>query len=525
MLKRPGLGADIRSVEPGLRRVTSRARTRAFGRARAEEGFTLLETIVAMSIVVSVLVATAGVLVNMLGGALLARQNQQSAEVLSEEIERVRAAGYSAVAMVAEDLAGDDAVTGPDASGDHWFDPDGAGPLTTEKVAVSRGGVVDPHLRTITRNATAYTLRTYVTEPVDAEGGRYRRVTVQTEWTRGAKTHTRQASTLVTLTRRGLPLPNFTFGEPVTVSVNGGTSAVLPATLVNRGARDSWNLSVTTAPTKPWTFTWYRDENKNGVRNAEDIVALTDSDGDGLPDTDELDTDEDVWLFAVTTVPATTVAGDVSVTLRAVSAGQPSSSTGTATIVDTVQVVSQSCSGCTYRSYYLRNAQNNAIDTQARSDMPMQLVAPAETSLPNYDTNRDAAPGRWLSLGGAGAVETSTALMANWQYSVPADMQFGDAAHLNVPLRLKSAVLGVANVTVYVRAELTKNVFTTVGTASFDVVAGTYLSHTVDVPLTPFDLARNRRFEVKVVSSLGDVELAYGVAGYAAQVDMPVVSG
>jgi hypothetical protein len=224
-------------------------------------------------------------------------------------------------------------------------------------------------------------------------------------------------------------------------------------------------------------------------------------------------------------VPETASPGTVNVTLRAVSVGQPSSPTGTANVVDEVDIVSQSCAGCTYRSYQLRNAQNNAISTQAKTDMPMQLSAPTESTLPNYDTDRDSVEGRWLSSGGSGASETSTALMANWQYSVPSDMSFAGLARLTVPLRLQSSLAEAATATVYVRAELTKNVFTTVGTATASVTGSAFTTHTIDVALTSFSLARNRRFEVKVVTADADVELAYGVAGYPALIDMPVVSG
>src|SRR6185437_3762511 len=89
-----------------------------------------------------------------------------------------------------------------------YYDPDGTGPIVREKIVTAIGGVVKPHVNVVTRNNTRYTVARYVTDPGDTTG-KYRRVTVVADWVSGKKTHSRRSSTFVTLTRRGLPLPNF----------------------------------------------------------------------------------------------------------------------------------------------------------------------------------------------------------------------------------------------------------------------------------------------------------------------------
>jgi hypothetical protein len=83
---------------------------------------------------------------------LAARQNQGAIDVLSEQVEGVRAEPYAAVAMNATDLGADARIRL--IGTDHWFDPDGAGPTAEERVvtAGTAPARLTPHIREVVRS-------------------------------------------------------------------------------------------------------------------------------------------------------------------------------------------------------------------------------------------------------------------------------------------------------------------------------------------------------------------------------------
>ena len=489
-----------------------------------ESGFTLLEVVIGMSILAAIFVAGGSVLARSLSGVLYSRQNQQVADVISEEIESLRAVSYAAVAMESADLAGDTAIT--ESFGDKWFDPDGAGPLAAEKVVTAVGGVVSPHIETVVLNRTSFRLAKYVTDPADALG-KYRRVTIKATWVRGGRSYERQSSTFLTLTRRGLPLPNFTFTGPVTIERNRDTNAVLPVTLTNRGATDSWNLSATNLSGRTWTTKWYKDNGStSGEWDAADTLLL-DSDGDGRPETGDLGTDAALQLFAVVKLSATEASGTVSHKLTAQSIAQPSSPTATANVTDTVVVLAQTCSGCTYTAHYLHNAPTPANST-AVSPMPIYTTAPTATTLFNYDTNQDGAPGRLVLRGGNDGT-SSTSSMANWRWQMSGAKTYRGDALLTLFVADPDGDLDTnVALTVYIRYQASGNTYTTAVTASTTVAPGTsFQAVNLTIPVD-FTVANNKRWEVKVVAQsvvgADDVVLAYGTVDQPAKIEMPVAS-
>ena len=66
-----------------------------------------------------------------------------------------------------------------------------------------------------------------------------------------------------------------------------------------------------TSSTLTWQF--YLDFNGNGIIDPGDVL-LTDSDGDGLVDTDLLSSGQMIWVIAQTTIPPGTSDGDVETT-------------------------------------------------------------------------------------------------------------------------------------------------------------------------------------------------------------------
>ncbi len=240
---------------------------RRAARSAAQAGFSLVETLVAMGIAVTATLGLLGASIFAVNATVTARQNQQAGDYLNQALEQVRALPYGGVAMVTSDLAGDAAIT--TSGGVQYFNP-GTG---AEAVDARTSGSINPHVVTSSTSNGTYTVKRYVTvpasTPVDAQGiPAVRRVTVVVSWSHGA-TRTRTASTMVTATRRGLPLPNYQWlyngsapvlaGRP-TETKNPGNDVSFGFALTNLGARDSWLLSSSTSG---WTF--HVDTDQDGV--------------------------------------------------------------------------------------------------------------------------------------------------------------------------------------------------------------------------------------------------------------------
>lgn len=544
-------------------------RHRSYHSASNEAGLSLIETIIAIALAGILLVAGLAGLTSMMVTTVAARENQASAEVLAQEVERIRGGDYAAVAMVEADLrdgpggALDPAIT-ESVPGDYRFDHDGdagsTGATPPERIIVAAGGGINDHRQLVERNNTPYTLSVYVTNPADAAGD-YRRVTVRAEWDNPVRR--RQATTFVTETRRGLPLPKFSFGNQVSVTVITGATLVLPVTLTNRGARDAWNLTTSTnpVPSPDWNFTWYKDTNGNGVfdvgedadrdgvldtgedadgDNALDFLeenpanVLTDTtEPDSLIDTGLLETDQVLRLLAV--VPAGATAGNVTVRLTATSNAQPLSATAIQFIDNPVIVQEVGCAPCTR---YFKNTSADPANSTRKTNMPVTPTGPTGVGPFNFDTDVDSDPGRLIIKGGSGEGEPDASKMANWRYSVANAVTFTGNVKVRLYARVKGSDPKVVKFNVYVRRRTSascmaaaSNLYTwvtptTTGTQTINPLPASFTQVDVEIPVN-FSLAANRCFEIKVVvdgSSGDDVWIAYETASYPARVEMPVVS-
>lgn len=489
----------------------------------------MLEVVLAITIAGSLFAVLAGVLTNTMLTGLFARQSQNAIDLVSETIEGYRSLGYQAVAMDPKKIEATDPRLGGNKTVGYTYDPGTGG----EPLVTLTSGAVDHH-QAITKGLTPYTVWSYVTLPTDAEGGTYKRVTVRVTWTKNNALHERKTTTFISLVRRGLPLPNFTFGDPVEKTFGQGTTVVLPAQVVNRGARDAWNLGATAAG-RSWAFTWYKDGDKDGVLDGLAVdPALTDTDTNGMVDTGLVETDATVALLAVFELPAaepvTSAGSPVEVTLKAVSSAQPTAATGTKTVLDKVHVTSD-CSGCTYTNYFLHNtASPPTAGTLAQADMPADTGSPTATTLYDYDTARDPATGRSIDPGGTEATADVT-LMANWLSEISAPMKLGGTSPVTVKVRLyattTSPTATAGQVTVYVsHRAYPATTFTLLGTSAPTTVAtgAEFKPVDIDVPLaSTVTLPELDMLEVKVVASGSAVWVAYDTTAYPAHVRLPVL--
>ncbi|MEW6581902.1 MAG: thrombospondin type 3 repeat-containing protein [Actinomycetota bacterium] len=490
--------------------------------ARHCQGITLVEVMVAFVLAAVAFTAGAAALTSAMGGMGLSRQNQQSAELLSEIIETARGGSYAGVANATDPTAfgADGRISS--SGGSYWVDPDGAGAMPTEKIVHSSTGTI-PLTRTVERNGTTYTVSTYVTEPAAADAS-YRRVSTIVTWVRDQETHRRQATTFITNTRRGLPLPRFTISGQQDATVNASASLALPFTVTNNGARDAWNVTAATSPATGWVLAFIVDTDGDGVRDAGETTSLTDTDGDGVPDTGLLETDEVMKLLAVVDVPATQAAGTVTVTITATSSSDPAYAHS---ITDTVTVASQVCAGCTLTTYFMRNSLTTSADSTLQAVMPLDpQPGAAATGVPNFDSDRDASPGRTLVPGATSLTEGDASKVAVWE------RQMASATHLNgvATVRLYVAMkdldptkTGVVRIGLFQRSG---NSLTQLGAAETVPLQFGDGFALVTVPITLVDaqVGKNKYLQVRVIApaAADDLWLGYGTSGLPAGVDLPV---
>ena len=486
----------------------------------SDAGITLMEAVISITLIAVLLIGTATVLANMMVASAAARRNQQSADLLSEAIEEVRSLSFEGVA----NNAGDATLTGGNSllsSGS--YDPDGAAAGLNSETALSAiGGGVNPHYQTVTRNNTKYEMWRTVTLPKKPDGtvdtsGVYRRVTVVLRWQAGGQTHTRRASTFVTHTRRGLPLPEFDLNASRSIDVTQNSDLVLPLTITNSGARDSWALSASTSPSRSWTWTWYVDTGTLGTYESG-VDTLT-SPSSGL-----IETDETKNFLAITTISAAETPGRVEVSLTATSEAQPEAESAVASVEHTVDVIASGCASCaTAQTSYLHAAE------------VANTSAPTGTTLGDLEAVPDGVPGYTVEAGGNDTT-SSTNRRVLWQSpAASATTTFNGTAKVRLFGKPPTTSSGKAkgSVTVYVIYDNATGGRTTAGSATFDntnwsTADGTYSPIDLNIPVN-FALAAGKKWEVRaVVNSAGGyastIYFMYGNTSHIAYVDMPVVA-
>lgn len=153
------------------------------GERQGEEGFTIVETMVALGVIFAVLTGLLASLNTGVRGLLTGRQRTGAVAMAKEVVETARAAGYD---DLGHDLAGD-ATLAPDpritgTAPDYEYQPEG---VSTPEPLV---GAVDPtypvHEWDDPRDGTTYTVRVYVTRVTASVGNDHKRLTVAVSWDR-----------------------------------------------------------------------------------------------------------------------------------------------------------------------------------------------------------------------------------------------------------------------------------------------------------------------------------------------------
>lgn len=291
---------------------------RSLGRAASagDDGFGLVETVIALAVLAAVMAALLAAMMVGIRGVDLARGNQQAGALANAELENLRTLPYNQVLL----RTGDPTLP--------------AGSYAGEALDVAPAGAVVPHRRDVASDTRTYTVRRWVTQAsFDAAGSvATRRVTVEVSWTQHGKTHRRLVSSLMTNTRRGLPLPQFTWrcngsgcsGPSAAITRGPGSDASFGFSLRNLGARDTWNLSAS----KPgWTF--YRDTDKDGLWSGSisSEPPLTDTDGDGVVDTAPIEPSTQPQFFVAHRIAGAGESGTSTIDFVAASSASPADGT------------------------------------------------------------------------------------------------------------------------------------------------------------------------------------------------------
>jgi type II secretory pathway pseudopilin PulG len=260
----------------GATMTTAAVRARLRESASGDAGFSLVETVVAMTLAALVFGAVGGVLVVGLKATLVGRQAQQAADLAHRTMEELRNRDYATLGMDSAEAASDPAITAS-----RYAVPLSNGTTTTEPVVLITASPINPHVTTTTLNNTSFTVARYVTSPPadSITGAAYRRVAVVVSWVTGSRTHSRSTSTLVGLTRRGLPTPASELRVTAPSSVSRGQALVIRVAVTNLGVRSRWTIGTSTtlsssSTNRLWNFTWYNDDGLtgpcNGVRDSDE---------------------------------------------------------------------------------------------------------------------------------------------------------------------------------------------------------------------------------------------------------------
>ena len=187
-------------------------------RVADEGGFTILESVIALSLIFSVLVVLLGGLTTGVRGVVIGRQRGVALALANEILEDARARAYGAVGHDLDSdptLATDPLITGtsPNLVYTGVTPPE---PLAGSSVDAGAAGGTNtnplfpfsPHTYTQQRDGSRYTTSVYVTTITPASGDPFKRISVTVSWRPGLSSAARTLSfppSSTTSSRRPIP--------------------------------------------------------------------------------------------------------------------------------------------------------------------------------------------------------------------------------------------------------------------------------------------------------------------------------
>jgi hypothetical protein len=352
--------------------------------------------------------------------------------------------------------------------------------------------------------------------------------------------HTRFSSSYITASRRGLPSPAYTWAATPnnpnsSVGIAAGGRGAFFAMLTNQGIPLRWNLSLTATigtTVQPWSVQWFKDDDCSGSWNTATETTSLDSDGNGSGDTGIVPTDGRVCIVGVLYVPSGTANTSAAVSLATTpNTATPSTDyTAAAPVAGTATI---SGTGISYRTLNLHNWTDTDGTATADSASPaatvydkLTTVAPGSSTLYNFDTDRNTAPGLTLS----------TTASATWRYGLSNASTLGGTSgnqgYAFVDFYAVSDDLNAfttTNVQLALRVETSTNVWANYGSAVVKPITGTtgFDHYTVNIPVPIQALAANMRVELAFTVPTGStpVRLAYDASGAPATLVLPYSTG
>ncbi|MGH3442635.1 MAG: type IV pilus modification PilV family protein [Nitriliruptorales bacterium] len=449
-----------------MRITTVRARRK---RLDEEDGLSLVEILMAMTILSVVLLGVATTAVSSVASLRISRERQQATAAASAAIEQARSYGYRDIAHpVGEVDASDPYVTGTDP---YYFDHDGDG-SDAEELITAAGGQVTPYLTTSADGRL--TTRVFVTwydDPATTAVSRdARRITAVTTWSdAGGPEREVRESTIVAEADRGLAAPNFDISPESLEQVYIETPLCLSHLLRNLGEKDSydWLLhnhggSPRTLNADGYTFSangwdaqawlgdpeYTTDGSGNTIPDAAsaNLFKESDSPGDGRPDSPRTLAPGETETFGVCYTPKNEGAENHNKPNLKVQVRSSFDQGVQGEVFHTLVKVSPAV------QLYLHDADNTqSHDRTLGVPYAMNPTVPSQTDadgnaidvLFDYDTNQDPGdlPGLYLHRNESGLLTEHTGI---WTYNGFEEGVEIDGGTLTIHSSWDDAILGTA---------------------------------------------------------------------------------
>jgi hypothetical protein len=206
--------------------------------------------------------------------------------------------------------------------------------------------------------------------------------------------------------------------------VQPGNQVVFGHSVRNLGVVDTYDIKIELPVGESWSVSYYNDVDANGLYDAGTDAPLTDSNGNGVPDTGSILTDQTAYFLAVWTIPADQASATHDMTLTATSGIDGAVSK---TSEDVLKV------GDATTILFLHNRPSPPIaDTTGQVDLAMDIDDPSATTLFKYSTDNGGQVGRRVNQGNTDVSVSDPKKYVNWVYQVDQTSIFDGNAVLNL---------------------------------------------------------------------------------------------